>query len=273
MRELNMKKKFTLLELIIVVAIIGILLTLLLPSLSRAREKAKYAVCISQRDQNYKLIMHGVRDNDYHLPEFYYWNGNNPADPDYRTRDWMGAAQKFGYPKSPRKAIINPVAGHYSSNTDWTSNNPSEVHPLSAILKCPSIENSQNVTQTTGSNGVFDYSFTQAFSGLIFSKLETQVNWNGFDKSTPLIVEEDPRYNMGAGKFYRETSWSNSDTVGTWHDFGKKGGYTAIDGSIGVIKSGPRYKAEGASMMYEGETKLIQNHTTLDDAMPNSGRY
>ena len=266
-------KKFTLMELLVVIAILGILVTLLLPSLSSAREKAKFAVCVSQRDQNYKLIVNGVRDHNGRLPEFYYWSGWNPADPDYRTRDWMGAAQKFGYPKSVRKAIVNPVAGHYSGNTDWTNNNPAEVHPLSSILRCPSINAFETPTRTTGSNGAFDYSFTQSFSGLYLNKLDTSVTWNGLDLSAPIIVEEDPRYNMGHGKFYRETSWSNSDTVGTWHDFGKKGGYTSVDGAAAIIRSGPRFKPEGASMLYEGEVKLIQNHTTLDAAMPSSGRY
>ncbi len=45
------QKKFTLIELLIVVAIIGILVSLLLPSLAKSREKTKRAVCISNQRQ------------------------------------------------------------------------------------------------------------------------------------------------------------------------------------------------------------------------------
>ncbi|MCM8538700.1 MAG: type II secretion system GspH family protein [Lentisphaeraceae bacterium] len=267
------KRNFTILELLIVVAVIGILMTLLLPSLSTAKEKARFAVCMSQRDQNYKLISLGVRDNNYKMPQFYYWKGNNQADPDYATDDWMGAAQKFGYPKSTKKAIVNPVAGHYLGNPEWTGNNPPEVHDIAKILKCPSIESFTEPTATSGSNGVFDYSFTQSFTGLVFHKLETEVTWNGINLSTPLIVEEDPRYNMGHDQFYRETSWANGDSVGTWHDYGKKGGYTGIDGSTSIIKAGPRFNPEGASMNYNGELKTIKNFTSISGKMPSSGKY
>ncbi|MCM8531014.1 MAG: prepilin-type N-terminal cleavage/methylation domain-containing protein [Lentisphaeraceae bacterium] len=47
-------KTFTLIELLIVVAIIGMLASILLSSLSQARNKAKVAVCASNLDQRFK---------------------------------------------------------------------------------------------------------------------------------------------------------------------------------------------------------------------------
>lgn len=62
--EKNMKSKFTLLELLIVVATIGILVTLLMPSLSNARKKAKGAVCRSRLSQVYAFTLRYAQENN-----------------------------------------------------------------------------------------------------------------------------------------------------------------------------------------------------------------
>lgn len=57
-------KKFTLIELLIVVGIIAILLSILLPSLSKARDKALYAVCASNLSQNVKAEFGYLKDSE-----------------------------------------------------------------------------------------------------------------------------------------------------------------------------------------------------------------
>ena len=74
------KKRFTLMELLIVVAIIGILISLLLPSLSKSRYLAKSALCLSNQTQMYRGILQIRVDNkipqptDTHLPKVNPWD-------------------------------------------------------------------------------------------------------------------------------------------------------------------------------------------------------
>lgn len=71
------KRRFTIMELLIVVAIIAILLSLLLPSMKMAREKARRAVCLSNTSQlTAASMMYAKSDNNKLPPE----NRNIPSD-------------------------------------------------------------------------------------------------------------------------------------------------------------------------------------------------
>ena len=64
----NPKRAFTLLELLVVIAVIGILAALLLPSLSRAKEKARRTACLSNlRQVNFAIKLY-ADDNADSLP-------------------------------------------------------------------------------------------------------------------------------------------------------------------------------------------------------------
>ncbi|MCM8531327.1 MAG: prepilin-type N-terminal cleavage/methylation domain-containing protein [Lentisphaeraceae bacterium] len=71
-------KKFTLIELLMVIAIIGILVSILLPSIAKAREYTKRAVCKSNIAQVVKATFSYTVDSNGHFPKNYHeYPGNN----------------------------------------------------------------------------------------------------------------------------------------------------------------------------------------------------
>lgn len=78
-------KKFTLVEMLVVLAIIGLLISILLPSLTNAREMAKQAVCMSNQKQVNIALFSYYSKNDQRFPygianSFQQLKNNQPAN-------------------------------------------------------------------------------------------------------------------------------------------------------------------------------------------------
>ncbi|MFH1747353.1 MAG: type II secretion system protein [Planctomycetota bacterium] len=204
---------FTLVELLVSVAIIAILMSILLPSLGQARSQARTAVCRSNlRQLSTGWIMYTGE-----------WNGCLPGsswdiDEDGRTYDWLGTGggdEENPPPTSPDRGTIFPYVGYNA-----------------AVYKCPE----DKLTSVAEDAGEFrrkmPYSYTappilsgapvELLKGTLYP-VDFPVNylwlmhWEEYAHSSApwLIVEEDENYYLN---FCTDSAWSNDDTLTDRHD-------------------------------------------------------
>ena len=206
-------KKFTLIELLIVVAIISILLSLLLPSLSKAREKSKRAVCLSNQAQIYRGQLVFAQEHNNKLLIGHKDN--------YQYNYVMKDAGKFyvsGY--LWKKKILNTPESFYcpsTTNVGKSYNSEKNVWLNNNILRSsfgfrPMLENKgfkwNNMSHTDMNNGIFkSLPFIAQFDGqsIIADSMSSKYNL----KHNHTADGVNTTYSDGAGKFIYFGKWSD----------------------------------------------------------------
>ena len=115
------RKRFSLIELLVVVAIIGILSSLLLPSLSKARLKAQRAVCLANLKNMFPaVVMYSDNNTDY-IP----WSQRRAGNVDPHV--WW------------RRQILTYMGDYPINSTNWNDLYIDELGE--GVFACPNVNN------------------------------------------------------------------------------------------------------------------------------------
>lgn len=131
------KIHFTLIELLITIAIIAILAAMLLPALNKARESARSASCLSNRKQLLIAVFQYADNYNSFLPK------HKPAEGSSAT--W-GTLLYYDFTGQTMPSVFS--AGQ-SQRMEWIRNNTTGLYdrPRLPIFDCPSSERPLDITQ------------------------------------------------------------------------------------------------------------------------------
>jgi prepilin-type N-terminal cleavage/methylation domain-containing protein/prepilin-type processing-associated H-X9-DG protein len=130
MGTISMRRGFTLVELLVVIAVIGILIALLLPAVQAARESARRSQCTNNLKQ-LGLALHNFHDTFGVFPAS-GWTTTGPGNPSGKFVGWRPLTLPFIEQEGLKEL--------YDFDQDWwMGTNPTAGAVPLPVYKCPSV--------------------------------------------------------------------------------------------------------------------------------------
>jgi len=262
-RTKSNRKGFTLIELLVVIAIIAILAAMLLPALSKAKEKAKQASCINNLKQISLAFLNYVSDARDSFPgaasrgptlpveeDWIYWNGED------------GRLANNPYRKELNNSAIAPFLGKIISTN---------------LFRCPSDKVALTRTSSPGllaylfsysANSYYTNGVNHGVTSLYPGDLEFCPNMSfkstmvRSPSSKLMLVEEHPYRDQPDDGRWTPTGKTGS-TIGLAHPapfvsfdsyianfHGKRGNVSFVDGHVETVKASFGARPEHYDCLY-----------------------
>jgi prepilin-type N-terminal cleavage/methylation domain-containing protein/prepilin-type processing-associated H-X9-DG protein len=219
-----LKKKFSLIEVLVVVAIIGILASLLMPALSSARESARGAQCLNNIKQNMTATMLYLDDNDYT-----FWrlrtdqgagNNNYSASIFYDTQDKELSIDSVNY--SSYKVILADYLHTIDGQVCPTHANSDEKHQY---------QYSYGFSAAYDERKLSDFSISASDMGAVMD-IDYTTHWDFLARAGQITARHKKKVNLGFmdGHVSRLSVTPFFDERSQWEylGFSEPGGNTAV---------------------------------------------